>query len=289
MTARRDRAFPKADTDRRYIGVIKSFTAERGFGFVDCRELFEQYGRDTFIHKAQLVGIEVGDAVQFSLGKNREGMPQALDVEVYHGPELKEVEEVRKRIGKDGYMIGDGGGKRTPASRADQAKQRKGGAKSPDQRQREGSRSRSPPRGSNGAEASPYGYGYGYPYAAPIHGYPPAYYGHPPYGYPPPGYPPPGYGYPPAGHPPPGYPPPAYGYPPSGSDKAGHPPPGYSPYGYPPYGSPPAGHPPPGYPPPAYYGYPPPGSDKAGHPPSGTSSPPSVADGAPLEQPSTSS
>merc|ERR1719195_1929913 len=33
---------------QRYVGGIKSFTPEKGFGFINCPELFECYGRDTW-------------------------------------------------------------------------------------------------------------------------------------------------------------------------------------------------------------------------------------------------
>lgn len=64
----------------RYAGTIKSFTAEKGFGFIECAELFEAYGRDTWLHHAQLQTFQVGEVVEFSMTLNKQGNPQALDL-----------------------------------------------------------------------------------------------------------------------------------------------------------------------------------------------------------------
>merc|ERR1712183_711012 len=48
------------DTER-YHGTVKSFLAEKGFGFVDCPVLKEVYGRDTWVHSAQLGSFQAGD------------------------------------------------------------------------------------------------------------------------------------------------------------------------------------------------------------------------------------
>eukprot|EP00403_Amphidinium_massartii_P008739 CAMPEP_0178417430 /NCGR_PEP_ID=MMETSP0689_2-20121128/24569_1 /TAXON_ID=160604 /ORGANISM="Amphidinium massartii, Strain CS-259" /LENGTH=601 /DNA_ID=CAMNT_0020038793 /DNA_START=85 /DNA_END=1890 /DNA_ORIENTATION=+ len=77
-----------------YLGTVKSYNSKKGYGFIDCPAARAVYGRDVFIHKAQmgeLLGRFVGPGtrldpkclhmhVRFSVGSNREGMPQARDV-----------------------------------------------------------------------------------------------------------------------------------------------------------------------------------------------------------------
>jgi len=77
-----------------YSGRVKSYNPKQGYGFIDCPEAHAHYGRDVFIHKAQmgeLLGRFVGpgtklDAktlsmwVRFSVEINKQGMPQARDV-----------------------------------------------------------------------------------------------------------------------------------------------------------------------------------------------------------------
>merc|ERR1712110_274018 len=64
---------------RRFFGTIKSFNANKGFGFVACEVLYRKYASDIFLHKQQLGNHEVGDNVWFSLVfKNLQ--PQAGDL-----------------------------------------------------------------------------------------------------------------------------------------------------------------------------------------------------------------
>jgi len=68
------------EADQRFAGTIKSFFAEKGFGFIDCPDLFEFYGRDTWLHHAQVQHFQPGDVVEFTMALNKEGHPQALDL-----------------------------------------------------------------------------------------------------------------------------------------------------------------------------------------------------------------
>mmetsp|Transcript_46447 Transcript_46447/g.108148 ORF Transcript_46447/g.108148 Transcript_46447/m.108148 type:complete len:508 (-) Transcript_46447:115-1638(-) len=84
-----------------YFGKVKSYNSKKGYGFIDCPAARAVYGRDVFIHKAQmgeLLGRFVGPGtrldpkclhmhVRFSVGSNREGMPQARDVIRIHMPD----------------------------------------------------------------------------------------------------------------------------------------------------------------------------------------------------------
>jgi cold shock CspA family protein len=72
----------------RYLGLIKSFSKEKGFGFIDCPEIRARYNRDVFIHKQQMTHLEVGQEITFSIEENKEGRPQAREIERFHGPPL---------------------------------------------------------------------------------------------------------------------------------------------------------------------------------------------------------
>jgi len=74
------RPHTSGEAGQRYAGTIKSFAAEKGFGFIDCPELFEAYGRDTWLHNAQLQHFQVGEMVEFTMTLNKTGNPQALDL-----------------------------------------------------------------------------------------------------------------------------------------------------------------------------------------------------------------
>lgn len=67
----------------RYRGKIKSFNPEKGFGFIDCAETYAQFNRDVFLHKAQFGDMAVGTEVTFSVETNKQGMPQAKDLQVF--------------------------------------------------------------------------------------------------------------------------------------------------------------------------------------------------------------
>jgi len=68
-------------------GRLKSFNAEKGFGFIECAETHAMYGRDVFVHKANVGDLAVGTEVTFKMETNKQGMPQARDlVKVGGGP-----------------------------------------------------------------------------------------------------------------------------------------------------------------------------------------------------------
>merc|ERR1712039_332581 len=60
---------------------IKSFNAEKKYGFIESAEAFQYYGRDVFLHKALMGDLAVGATVSFTVEANKEGMPQARDVQ----------------------------------------------------------------------------------------------------------------------------------------------------------------------------------------------------------------
>merc|ERR1719253_939419 len=70
---------PGAATGR-FQGVIKSFNVQKGFGFIDCPEAHQIYGRDVFLHKAQIASFQIGSQVSFAVEINKSNMPQARDL-----------------------------------------------------------------------------------------------------------------------------------------------------------------------------------------------------------------
>mmetsp|Transcript_85101 Transcript_85101/g.241152 ORF Transcript_85101/g.241152 Transcript_85101/m.241152 type:complete len:366 (+) Transcript_85101:71-1168(+) len=67
----------------RYQGRIRSFSEQKGFGFIDCPETLRAFKRDVFIHRFQMgeSGLWVGQDVTFEVELNRTGCPQARSVQ----------------------------------------------------------------------------------------------------------------------------------------------------------------------------------------------------------------
>jgi len=68
-------------TDQRFNGVIKSYNEGKGFGFIACDEMMAQFGSDVFLHHFQLSEFKVGSEVSFGVILNKEGKPQAKELE----------------------------------------------------------------------------------------------------------------------------------------------------------------------------------------------------------------
>merc|ERR1719158_2234415 len=64
----------------RFLGRIKSFNQQKGFGFVECPEAHAVYNRDVFLHKAQIGTFQIGSTVSFAVEMNKQNMPQARDL-----------------------------------------------------------------------------------------------------------------------------------------------------------------------------------------------------------------
>eukprot|EP00440_Ansanella_granifera_P016010 gb/GFBE01017392.1/.p1 GENE.gb/GFBE01017392.1/~~gb/GFBE01017392.1/.p1 ORF type:complete len:348 (+),score=54.11 gb/GFBE01017392.1/:1-1044(+) len=64
----------------RMQGIIKSFNSKQGFGFIQSQDAFSSFGRDVFLHKAQIGKLKVGAEVTYIIELNRHGMPQARDL-----------------------------------------------------------------------------------------------------------------------------------------------------------------------------------------------------------------
>lgn len=69
------------DRERQFIGMIKSFNREKGYGFISCQDTSRIYDCDVFLHQHQASGFQEGQHVRFVVVCNDKGQPQARDVE----------------------------------------------------------------------------------------------------------------------------------------------------------------------------------------------------------------
>jgi len=124
-------AAPPADSSStRFQGRIKSFNAEKGYGFIESAEAFQQYGRDVFLHKALIGDLTVGATVSFTIEASKEGLPRARDVQGSGsgGKSSKGKDSKGKGKGKDGKegSKGKGKGKEGKDSKDKDEKKQKG-------------------------------------------------------------------------------------------------------------------------------------------------------------------
>jgi len=62
-----------------YHGRIRSYSDQKGFGFIDCMETHEAFHRDVFLHRNQMAesSLKVNQEVVFEVELNKMGHPQA--------------------------------------------------------------------------------------------------------------------------------------------------------------------------------------------------------------------
>mmetsp|Transcript_60353 Transcript_60353/g.156650 ORF Transcript_60353/g.156650 Transcript_60353/m.156650 type:complete len:694 (-) Transcript_60353:41-2122(-) len=77
----------------RFNGVVKSFNELKGFGFISCAEMVEAHGCDVFLHKDQRKEWKPNDEVSFIVRLNRDGKPQAYDLNLPTG-EIRPIDTV---------------------------------------------------------------------------------------------------------------------------------------------------------------------------------------------------
>merc|ERR1712194_170813 len=66
-----------------HVGIVKSYNATKGFGFIQCSEVEAIFGSDVFLHKSEIDSTEsVGKEVQFMIFLSTKGQPQAQGVTV---------------------------------------------------------------------------------------------------------------------------------------------------------------------------------------------------------------
>jgi len=90
-----------------YQGNVKSYSPEKGFGFIDCEDTRREFGQDVYVSEQEFQKSEcnVLDEVLFQISLNKKGQPQAqniqvkrlghlsqMDIEEHAASELSEVE-----------------------------------------------------------------------------------------------------------------------------------------------------------------------------------------------------
>merc|ERR1712129_436937 len=64
-----------------FIGIVKSYNADTGYGFIECSVTKDLFAQDIFLHKSQVMsGLDVGSNVSFQVRLNKRGQPQADNV-----------------------------------------------------------------------------------------------------------------------------------------------------------------------------------------------------------------
>lgn len=91
-----------------YQGRLRAFNDKKGFGFIECKETMQEFGRDVFIHRAQMVesGIWVGQEVYFEVELNKQGHPQARSVQGITGGDGWDYSAGWGDGGMSGYAYG---------------------------------------------------------------------------------------------------------------------------------------------------------------------------------------
>lgn len=74
--------------NRQYVGKIRSFNQQKGFGFIDCQDTLRMFGRDVFVHRNQIAesGLHIGQDVLFEVELNESGQPQARRLQLFTAP-----------------------------------------------------------------------------------------------------------------------------------------------------------------------------------------------------------
>lgn len=70
-----------AEEGRRYAGIISTFSQEKRYGFIQSPEAHAKFGKDTFLSDHEVGSFAVGSAVTFRIALNKQGRPQARDLQ----------------------------------------------------------------------------------------------------------------------------------------------------------------------------------------------------------------
>merc|ERR1719510_1535025 len=70
----------------RFTGIIVSYKPEEGYGFIQCPQLHDIFGRDVFLHRLQIGRYDVGAFVSFGVFLNKNSQPQAKELAVPQRP-----------------------------------------------------------------------------------------------------------------------------------------------------------------------------------------------------------
>lgn len=94
--------------------MIKSFSSESGYGFIECEDTYKEHRKDVFVHKKELGDFTKGMQVTFICELNKDGKPQARDIRSFDGarpgPAPDDRDGVDRRAGGEGKDHRDGKG-----------------------------------------------------------------------------------------------------------------------------------------------------------------------------------
>lgn len=65
----------------RYAGTIVQYYPEKNFGFISSTAGTADYGKDTFVSSMEIGNFKIGDIVNFDIAVNRNGQPQARNLQ----------------------------------------------------------------------------------------------------------------------------------------------------------------------------------------------------------------
>jgi cold shock CspA family protein len=90
-----------------YNGRIRSYSDQKGFGFISCDETMRAFGRDVFIHRLQMQenDCKVGQEVIFEVDVNKMGHPQARRVRPRPQDQMSSW-DMSQMGGYDNYSMG---------------------------------------------------------------------------------------------------------------------------------------------------------------------------------------
>lgn len=69
----------------RYVGHIAEFNPAKQFGFISSPQTSQEFGKDAFLSSMELGNFKVGDAVSFDVALNKNGQPQARNLQPSDG------------------------------------------------------------------------------------------------------------------------------------------------------------------------------------------------------------
>eukprot|EP00933_Yihiella_yeosuensis_P045849 TRINITY_DN4127_c0_g1_i1.p1 TRINITY_DN4127_c0_g1~~TRINITY_DN4127_c0_g1_i1.p1 ORF type:complete len:347 (-),score=52.42 TRINITY_DN4127_c0_g1_i1:145-1098(-) len=77
------------DDSKWYVGTVKSYYHQQGYGFIICDEIRKTSGFDVFLTKIELQkgskrSAFPGEQVRFKIGVNKDGKPQAREIQEYN-------------------------------------------------------------------------------------------------------------------------------------------------------------------------------------------------------------
>jgi len=84
-----------------YIGSLKSYSADKGFGFIECEAATKLYSRDVFVHRAEFLAAgcpPIGSQVKFCIVLNARQQPQCVGLAVDRFVVAQTLQTLRKQV-----------------------------------------------------------------------------------------------------------------------------------------------------------------------------------------------